>query len=282
MLQARTFTRSSNLGSSMTRTINSVFAVLSLSFFAFCQFSGRVQAEMVWVGGHGDIGLEFNSTANTLGLHFHLEDATLANGSNFVGGRPQTGEVEPGDLIIGVPSARRTTRPAGDQWNFTGTSAGANFWTLPATDENNHPFVGFASEAGEIGIGWTAPFEWRVTSVVAPGAFSIWSGATTPIPRVSADRTTNLFPLGIDAHNHFNMGFTSEGIYEVTFEATGFKGTTQFVASDTFRFAVGDSTISAVPEPSSMLLALAAVGIGGVVSRRCSNRSKRTPSKETI
>ncbi|MCY3010437.1 MAG: choice-of-anchor M domain-containing protein [Planctomycetota bacterium] len=267
----------------MTRTINSTLALLSISFLAFCQFSDRVLAEMVWVGGHGDIGLEFNSTNNTLGLHIHLESETLANGGNFVGGKPSTGEVEPGDLIIGVPSARRTTRPAGTEWNFTGTTAGSHFWTLPATDMGNHPFVGFAAEATEIGTGWTAPsFEWRVTSVVAPGAFSIWSGTTSPIPLVSADRNTNLFNLVPNIHNHFNMGFTSEGIYDITFEATGFKGATKYVATDTFRFAVGDSTISAVPEPSSMLLAFVAVGIGGVVSRRLSIRSKRMPPKEEI
>ena len=264
----------------MTRTINSTLALLSISFLAFCQFSDRVLAEMVWVGGHGDIGLEFKN--NTLGLHFHLEDATRANPSNFVGGVPTSGELEPGELIVGVPSARQTTRPTGNEWNFTGTSAGANFWTLPAT-EGNHPFVGFASEATEIGTGWTAPsFEWRVTSVVAPGAFSIWSGTTSPIPLVSADRNTNLFNLVPNIHNHFNMGFTSEGIYDITFEATGFKGATKYVATDTFRFAVGDSTISAVPEPSSMLLAFVAVGIGGVVSRRLSIRSKRMTSKEEI
>jgi surface-anchored protein len=266
----------------MTRTINSTLALLSISFLAFCQFSDRVLAEMVWVGGHGDIGLEFNSTNNTLGLHIHLESATLANGGNFVGGKPSTGEVEPGDLIIGVPSARRTTRPAGNEWNFTGTTAGSHFWTLPATDMGNHPFVGFASEADEIGGGWTAPFSWRVTNVVAPGSFSMYTFDTVPAVRVSADRTTNLFSLGIDAHNHFNLGFTSEGIYDITFEATGFKGATQYVATDTFRFAVGDSTISAVPEPSSMLLAFVAVGIGGVVSRRLSIRSKRMTSKEEI
>jgi surface-anchored protein len=267
----------------MTRTIHPLFAALSLSFFAFCQFSGGVQAEMVWVGGHGDIGLEFKN--NTLGLHIHLESETLANGGNFVGGKPSTGEVEPGDLIIGVPSARRTTRPAGNEWNFTGTTAGSHFWTLPAIEASggNHPYVGFAAEAVEIGGDWTAPsFEWRVTSVVAPGAFSIWSGTTSPIPLVSADRNTNLFNLVPNIHNHFNMGFTSEGIYDITFEATGFKGATKYVATDTFRFAVGDSTISAVPEPSSMLLAFVAVGIGGVVSRRLSIRSKRMTSKEEI
>jgi len=176
----------------MTRTINSTLALLSISFLAFCQFSDRVLAEMVWVGGHGDIGLEFNSTNNTLGLHIHLESATLANGGNFVGGKPSTGEVEPGDLIIGVPSARRTTRPAGNEWNFTGTTAGSHFWTLPATDMGNHPFVGFASEADEIGGGWTAPFSWRVTNVVAPGSFSMYTFDTVPAVRVSADRTTNL------------------------------------------------------------------------------------------
>ena len=264
----------------MTRTINSTLALLSISFLAFCQFSDRVLAEMVWVGGHGDIGLEFKN--NTLGLHFHLEDATRANPSNFVGGVPTSGELEPGDLIVGVPSARRETRPAGNEWNFTGTTAGSHFWTLPATDMGNHPFVGFASEADEIGGGWTAPFSWRVTNVVAPGSFSMYTFDTVPAVRVSADRTTNLFSLGIDAHNHFNMGFTSEGIYDITFEATGFKGATQYVATDTFRFAVGDSTISAVPEPSSMLLAFVAVGIGGVVSRRLSIRSKRMTSKEEI
>jgi surface-anchored protein len=247
----------------MTRTIHPLFAALSLSFFAFCQFSGGVQAEMVWVGGHGDIGLEFKN--NTLGLHIHLESETLANGGNFVGGKPSTGEVEPGDLIIGVPSARQTTRPAGTQWDFTGTTAGSHFWTLPAI-EGNHPFVGFAAEELEIGTGWT-PFNWKVTNVVAPGSFSMFTNPTNPNVLVSSNRTINGFGLNPGTHSHFNMGFTSEGIYEVTFEATGSKNGTQYVATDTFRFAVGDSTISAVPEPSSMLLAFVAVGIGGVVSR---------------
>lgn len=56
-------------------------------------------------------------------------------------------EAEPGDLIVGVPSARQTTRASGTAWNFTGATASAPFWILPNGDQGNHPFVGLADRS---------------------------------------------------------------------------------------------------------------------------------------
>jgi len=217
---------------------------------------------IVWTRGHGDIGVEFKNSS--LGLHFHLEDLSPGN---FLGGIPSSAEAEPGDLIVGVPSARQTTRASGTAWNFTGATASAPFWILPNGDEGNHPFVGFAAETGEIGLGWTN-FRFSVAAMSGPGQFSMWTGGSgggDPVVRVSADRSINEFSINAGAHNHLNMGFTAEGMYAVTLQVLGTRtDNSTFSASDTFSFAVGDNAINiaSVPEPSSILL-LGITGISG-------------------
>ena len=73
-------------------------------------------------------------------------------------------------------------------------------------------------------------------------------------------------------HDHFNFGFTAEGIYDVSFTITGTNSGIDAIAAGvysdtaTFRFVVGSAIITAVPEPSGLMLV--GIALGGLAFRR--------------
>lgn len=155
-------------------------------------------------------------------LHLHSEDGDLFNSS----GTSEL-EAEADSAMLPVVSDAKGTRPAGTQWDFTGTTSGASLWVLPKSQDVNLIFLGIGAEevdpadlAGNI----TLAFD----SLVGPAgaAFSMWD----------VDQSANLIPLATSAsgfgavpnqitvipgsHSHYNVGFTAPGLYDVTFTAS--------------------------------------------------------------
>ncbi len=228
--------------------------ILVLLAVIFC-FSTIARAEMIYISGHADLGVGFEN--NNLHLHLHAEGVL----GLFGGGTTAAGEYDPGDLIIGVPGPS-ISRPSGAQWNFLASSAGNPIWLLPQSSDPAKPFLGLGTEELLPANGWTTPLTWTFNSISTingnSSQFSLWQNDAFGSPTVFASTlvptgTGNSWTQNPFSHDHFNIGFTQEGVYDVNFTITGTNATLNQSFNDTasFRFATG-SAISAVPEPSSM------------------------------
>ncbi|MCR9291700.1 MAG: choice-of-anchor M domain-containing protein [bacterium] len=225
----------------------------------------------IYVTGHADIGVGFEDGG--LHLHLHAEDEI----GLFGGGTLPAGEYEPGDFMIGVPNPS-IGRPAGSQWNFLASAADAPVWFLPQSSDPDKPFLGMGTEELMVSEGWTTPLTWTFNSISKVSGedseFAIWQNDSFGNPQVFASSLVptaegNSWTQTAFSHDHFNFGFTGQGIYEVNFSIAGTNaGTGSIAAGDyfdraSFRFATG----SAVPEPNSLAM-LICVAAGAVRSRR--------------
>ncbi|QDV23202.1 choice-of-anchor M domain-containing protein [Aureliella helgolandensis] len=247
--------------------------VFALTICVLHSVTNSIHAE-IYISGHSDLGVGFED--GNLHLHSHNEDPV----GLFGGGTAPAGEYDPGDLLIGVPNPS-IARPTGSQWDFLSANAGDSVWFLPQSSNPQKPFLGFGTEELNASDGWSTPLTWTFNSITtfsgAPSEFALWQSDSLGNPVVFA---STLAPTGTDnswtqnplSHDHYNFGFTGEGIYDVSLSISGTNSGAGSIAqglySDTasFRFVTG-SEISAVPEPSSLLLA-GFVAAGGLFHRR--------------
>ena len=194
-------------------------------------------------------------------LELHLHASEGVSSDMFDSDGNPVGEAPAGGALIPVVSAAKTTRPVGAAWDFIGTSAGSNLWVLPKTQVNGVLFLGIGAE--EISAGDVAgPITLTFQSLSGPsgGVFSMWDigSFANVIPLVTSASgygVANTLTIAAGGHNHFNYGFTTPGLYDVTFEATATLaealGGGQVAGTGTFRFGVFD-TGSPYPEPDPM------------------------------
>ncbi|MEQ1828299.1 MAG: choice-of-anchor M domain-containing protein [Pirellula sp.] len=236
----------------------------TLLFLFFVVFSALPLRGDIWIGGHGDIAVGL--TNNQLDLHLHFEaNATGASGTIAAG------EYEPGDHVIGVPSPS-VSRPTGAQWNFLGSAA--NIWFLPQSVDNTKPFLGFGTE--ELNqANWTGLLTWSLNSVVSAPVgsnFSVWGSDQfgNPIVRMATSdgiSAADSFTQAAGGHEHFNLGFTDVGTYQISLRIAGVHNTLGALSdSATFTFQVGN--VSAVPEPSSLCLLFGTIATGVFIRAR--------------
>lgn len=227
--------------------------------------------------GHADIGVEYEAGSGELEPHWHFGTSAVLNedSGNDI-------EYEPGGAYARVPDASKLSRPSGAQWDFTGAGAGDDIWLLSQNNIAGQPFLGFAAEEVGAASDWTGDISWALDSVSGPSGahFSVWqsSFSTTPLMSTADPASNPGFTTSIGGHGHFNLGFTEEGVYDVTWTASGTHNTDGFVSgTGTFKFVVGSAT--AVPEAgTASLLALGSLGllVGGFHQRRRRGTSPQT------
>ena len=202
-------------------------------------------ATVEYSAGHGDIGLAFE--AGELELHYHFGNGAILDGV------PLVGEIEydPDEAHVRLSDDTRIIT-TGDV-SFLGTTAGDPVWRLPQSNTSGLPFLGIASEELDPMIFSNATIQ--MSSFSGPGEFALWQvgglGGTDVIWQSNDGiNPSDVLNLGIGVHDHFNYGFTEEGIYDVGLTAEAQLDAGGSVTDvGVFRFVVGSAT--AIPEPSS-------------------------------
>ena len=200
---------------------------------------------------HVDLGIGY--TPGALELHWHDEENDT--------------EYTPSAAYAFIPLSSTFTRPAGNEWAFTGANSGATLYVAPQSGVSGVIFLGLGSEEIADGTFSGNTLTFRLDSVVGPGAFALWQidAFDSPVAFLSSTGGPASFDLITGGHTHLNWGFTAPGRYDVTFTVTGTEVGELSPISDTatYTFAVG----SAIPEPSSTA-ALAGLGALGLVALR--------------
>ena len=233
----------------------------------------------LWQSGHGDIGIGFDGTDWDPHFHFHEEEGEHKGeehkgedhdddkdhedhdheGDNhpIIDGLEATEEeYEIDALSVSVPGPTLPGAGAAD-------SGAANVYVL-AQDETlavaqGSPWIGLAVEEISPGLLLDDVVNLSLVDVSGPGVFSLWStdafgGDSVLMSSALGSDAANEVGLALEpGHYHFNMGFSEEGIYDVTFRSEGELAAGGLTGTDfSVRFNV-------VPEPSSLfLLALGA------------------------
>jgi surface-anchored protein len=214
-------------------------------------------------GGHGDVNLELDG--NQLEIGFHTE--FTGGMTTITGGAPQQNEFEAEDLHVVVPASTLIARPSGSEWDPTGASSGAAVFVLPQTENASETagavFLGWAAEELTAGD-WNGDIAWTLNSVSGPGHFSVYQAGLTPTFRMSsADGVSAADNFTVEAghHEHFNLGFSAPGNYQLNLTAAGMHNTLGAVSgSGTLTFLV-----QAPPVPATVNVATFTSALPGAV-----------------
>ncbi len=197
------------VGTRWNASLPALFVLLTIAGFspAFAQSHNVVELTTE----HCDFLVVYQpEAANPLSLVLRDED----RGVNY-----QTNEV-----VLVVGESARFALPAGTPFG----EAGDALWILPLSQDPSLPSLlslGFSAERIPLGV-FTRPFNVRLTAVEGPGHFFAWQTGGFGVLDVKmnsrdglteADRTTPI----VGSHEHFNWGFTTNGIYRVTFQVDG-------------------------------------------------------------
>ncbi len=234
---------------------------------------------------HADIAMPFIGTAATGGWQTFVHTGNVSYAGNYA----------PDAALLMVNASTRTTRPADPKFDFLGVAAGAPIWKISDSQVPGQLYLGVEADYGfssgrmepSTATNWKSwdpdgagpAFNNRyvmlnVVGVRGPGSFSVYdySGTNDLQVRVaSADGLGALdgMPQLIRSHSHYDWVFTAPGQYEVDFQARSFLGPNSGAGPEilspmtTFYF-----NVAAVPEPSAVPLAIAALLAGLVIVRR--------------
>jgi surface-anchored protein len=229
----------------------------------------RAAFQDVYSAGHADVNISYDSASNSLHLDYEFGSNAVINGMVLgVGG---AGEREADTITVFIDPANSTVLgPAG----LPAPYAGNTLYVAPQTSAVGRPFLGTGAESIEPGVFQNDTLTLTLTGFSqqpAGGNFVLWQigGEATPFMN-SADGFSAADHVDVLAgsHDHFNWGFTAQGIYDLNFTATGTLQDGTVLSTDgVYRFQVGAAP-SAVPEPGSLTLALMGLGSAGLVFTR--------------
>lgn len=167
---------------------------------------------------HMDFRLEYNSAAEgtnrldiILGYDTGVDHFTATNQQVY---------------IVGGPGAQLTI-PSNPNYAFLG-AAGAPIWILPQSQNVMLPYLGTSAEDIPLGV-FNGPLNFELLSVEGPGNFFAWANSGAGQPPIVKFICTNgvvstqynvMNPL-TGSHEHYNWGFSTNGLYRITFRASG-------------------------------------------------------------
>lgn len=174
----------------------------ALAFLVFSRLAGAV----VLTNQHVDIAVVYDAPSHALTLKALVDRASL---------------VELQDTTFIAAEEAKLTLPDGTPFG----NGGDPIWVLPQSQNSALLYMGFSAEQIPPGV-FEDPLEVQLISVSGPGHFFLWQSTAVGELEIkmnsrdgisAEDRTTPL----IGSHEHVNWGFSTNGIYEVTFRATG-------------------------------------------------------------
>jgi len=199
-----------------------------------------------------------NASAYELEPHLHAE-GVLSDMFDSAG--DPINEAPAGGALLPVVAAAKTTRPSGAQWDFTGTSSGSSLWVLPKNSTPGTLFLGIgAEEIASTDIDGPITFAFQSLSGPSGGVFSMWDfnqfGSLTPlVTSAGGFGLGNFVTIAAGGHSHFNYGFTSPGLYQVSFLASATLASSlgggSVSGTGTFSFGVFDTGESYPAEPTA-------------------------------
>jgi len=149
-------------------------------------------------------------------------DATATNALSLVAWQRDAGlDLPTNQVIFVVREQARLTLPAGTPFG----DAGAPFWILPQSQNPALLYLGINVERVPFGV-FSGPISIRLKQFEGPGYFVVWQ-ATGPgqynirINTRDGLSAADTFQPLIGAHEHFNWGFSTTGVYCATFQAVG-------------------------------------------------------------
>jgi surface-anchored protein len=150
-----------------------------------------------------------------LSLHYEAPSQTL----NLLVSNDDLGTtVNPEDSIVLCPEYLKFTLPAGPPLGAEGDP----IWILPQSPYEGAPYLGISTETIPSGT-FVEPLDIQLQSIEGPGDFILWqstSFGTFDIridTRDGLDDTDRITPPA-GAHEHYNWGFTSSGLYRLHFQ----------------------------------------------------------------
>lgn len=150
--------------------------------------------------------------------------------------------IESTNAVLHVPLAGQLLLPPG--FDEFGTE-GEPLWVLPQSQNPELMYLGMSAEGIPSGA-FAGPVSIRLLSVKAPGSFFLWqfdglSGLQLAMNSRDGIDTNDAVTPFVGSHAHYNWGFSSNGLFEITFQASARRpGETNDIVSapSVFAFAV--------------------------------------------
>ncbi len=145
------------------------------------------------------------------------------------------------EVVLVVAESSKVTLPDGTPFG----PGGSPMWILPQSQNPGLLYLGLSAEGIPLGA-FNGPLQFALKAVSGPGNFFLWqatSGGTLDIQMSSADGidAADIHNQIVGSHEHFNWGFTTNGLYQLTFQVSGQRvgETTNITSADTtFTFYV--------------------------------------------
>lgn len=171
---------------------------------------------------HMDFRVEYDANAegtNRLDILLRYNATSTVGPNYFVVSNQQV-------YIVGNTNSQLII-PPNPNYAFLG-APGAPIWILPQSQDVTLPYLGTSGEDLPFGV-FGGPINFELVSVEGPGNFFAWAntgGGQPPIVKfictngVVSPQYNKMTP-GVGSHEHYNWGFSTNGLYRVTFRPSG-------------------------------------------------------------
>jgi surface-anchored protein len=179
-----------------------------VAFVQRAQLPPDLQSRVPLTNEHVDLRVLYDATAETNALSLVVRDEDLRINHDAT------------NVVIRVPESAKLLLPPG--FDAFGTE-GDPLWILPQSQDPNLMYLGISAEGIGGGL-FTGPITVRLLSVEGPGSFFLWqfdafSGLRMVMNSRDGISEADAAQPFTGSHEHFNWGFSANGIHAVTFQA---------------------------------------------------------------